>query len=212
MSTPDYTELAKLIDSSGDSGTFGRFEETPLADMSPDMREAYEFTKKLRGLVPGPHKIWLANPTLSKTIVPTGTYFQEKSTLSKAEIEIATCVICGRWGAAYSTLEHEKIGVHLGHLDPAKVAALIAGLPVSFDDPREQVVYELASALAEARLVPQFLFQRAQELLGDEGIVDVTVLMGWFTMVSLTLMTFDVPSDATGLDQEQSTAPETQGM
>jgi len=34
---------------------------------------------KLRGLVPGPHKIWLANPALSRTIVPTGGYFQTVS-------------------------------------------------------------------------------------------------------------------------------------
>ncbi len=31
--------------------------------------------------------------------------------------------------------------------------------------------------------------------------VDVTMLMGWFTGVSLTLMAYDVPSDAIGLDQ-----------
>jgi hypothetical protein len=30
------------------------------------------------------------------------------------------------------------------------------------------------------------------------GIVDVTVLMGWFTAASLTLMAYDVPSDAGG--------------
>jgi 4-carboxymuconolactone decarboxylase len=45
------------------------------------------------------------------------------------------------------------------------------------------------------------LFQRAQHLLGDAGIVDVTVLMGWFTAVSLTLMAYDIPSNAVGLDQ-----------
>ena len=73
-----------------DFGTFGRFTETPVADMSPEARDAYDFTKGLRGLVPGPHKIWLANPKLSKTIVPTGAYFQSQSTLTKAEIEIVT--------------------------------------------------------------------------------------------------------------------------
>ena len=73
-------------------GTFGRFEETPVDKMPADMREAYDFTMKLRGLVPGPHKIWLANPKLSQTIVPTGAYFQTQSTLTKAEIEIATPV------------------------------------------------------------------------------------------------------------------------
>ncbi|MBV9526796.1 hypothetical protein, partial [Sphingomonas sp.] len=69
-----------------DFGTFGRFRETPVADMSEQMKDAYDFTKSLRGLVPGPHRIWLANPTLSKTIVPTGEYYQKHSTLTKPEI------------------------------------------------------------------------------------------------------------------------------
>ena len=50
-------------------------------------------------------------------------------------------------------------------------------------------------------MVPIALFRRAQDLLGDKGIVDVTALMGWFTTVSLTLMAYDVPSDAIGLGQ-----------
>ena len=40
-----------------------------------------------------------------------------------------------------------------------------------------------------------------EALLGDAGIVDVTVLIGWFTAVSMTLAAFDVPADAVGLDQ-----------
>ena len=184
-----------------DFGTFGRFQETPVHEMSPEMKDAYDFTKNLRGLVPGPHKIWLANPTLSKTIVPTGYYFQKESTLKKAEIEIVTNIINAEWRAAYANYEHEKIGEEQGHLEPQCVEALIAGLPTSFADPRQQVVYELASALAAHRIVPIGLYKRAQELLGDAGIVDLTVLMGWFTMVSLTLMAFDVPSNAVGLEQ-----------
>jgi len=184
-----------------DFGTFGRFAETAAGEMGAEMRSAYEYTLKLRGLVPGPHKIWLANPTLSRTIVATGAYFQTESSLSKAEIEIATNVINGHWGAAYANYEHEKIGVEQGRLAPERVAALIAGLPTSFDDPRQQIVYELAATLAAARVVPLGLFRRARTLLGDAGIVDVTALMGWFTTVCLTLMAYDVPSDATGLDQ-----------
>lgn len=184
-----------------DFGTFGRFRETPVSDMSPEMKDAYDFTMALRRQVPGPHKIWLANPKLSKTIVPTGAYYQTESTLSKAEIEIVTSVINSRWLAAYGNYEHEKIGEDAGRLEPEKVQALIANLPTSFDDPRQQVVYKLATTLAQPRVVPTGLYKRAKELLGDAGIVDVTVLMGWFTAVSLTLNAFDVPSDAVGLKQ-----------
>ena len=184
-----------------DFGTFGRFAETPVDQMSPQMRDAYDYTHKLRGVVPGPHKIWLANPTLSKTIVPTGAYYQRASTLTKAEIEIATNIVNARWGSPYANYEHEIIGERDGHLNPRQVEALIAGLPTTFDDPRQQVVYELASALVAARVVPQGLYRRANELLGDAGIVDVTVLLGWFTMVCLTLGAYDVPANAVGLDQ-----------
>ena len=184
-----------------DFGTFGRFRETPVGKMPPDMKKAYDFTFNLRGLVPGPHKIWLSNPKLSETIVSTGGYFQTESTLSKAEIEIATSVINGSWGAAYSNYEHEIIGEKQGHLPPEKVQALIAGLPTSFEDPRQQLVYELALTLAQRRRVPTGLYDRAKQHLGDAGIVDVTVLMGWFSMVSLTLMAYDVPANAVGLDQ-----------
>ena len=184
-----------------DFGTFGRYRETAVPEMSSEMKEAYDFTMKLRGVVPGPHKIWLANPTLSKTIVPTGYYYQKESTLTKAEIEIVTNIINGQWRAAYSNYEHEQIGEKQGHLDPKAVVALIAGLPTSFADSREQSVYELALTLANHRVVPTGLYKRCKELLGDAGIVDVTVLMGWFTMVSLTLIAFDVPSNAVGLEQ-----------
>ena len=186
---------------SPDFGSFGRFQETLVAEMAPEMKGAYDFTMKLRGHVPGPHKIWLANPKLSEAIVSTGAYYQTSSTLSKAEIEIATNVINSRWLAAYSNYEHEKIGEEAGHLPPEKVEALVAHAPTSFDDARQQVVYELATTLAQPRIVPVGLFKRAKGLIGEAGIIDVTVLMGWFTAVSLTLNAFDVPANAVGLEQ-----------
>ena len=63
-----------------DYGPFGRYVETPVDRMSPEMNSNASSTKKLRGAVPGPHKIWSSNPKLSKTIVPTGAYFQTQST------------------------------------------------------------------------------------------------------------------------------------
>ena len=94
-------------------------------------------------------------------------------------------------------------------LAPARIQRrrLIAGLPTEFDDPRQEVVYRLASALVAPRIVPTGLYRRAKDLLGDAGIVDVSVLIGWFTMVSATLNAFDVPSDATGLEQQAGAAP-----
>jgi len=96
--------------------------------------------------------------------VPTGAYFHHQSTLTKAEIEIVTNLINGKWGAAYGNYEHEMIGQFVGGLAPEKVQALITGLPTCFDNPREQVIYELTTALISPRVVPLGLYRRAKDM------------------------------------------------
>ena len=191
----------KSLTDAGDFGSFGRYEEVALAQMSPPMKEAYEYTMQLRGIVPGPHKIWLANAALSRTIVPVGAYYQKQSTLTKAEIEIVTVLTNARWHSAYGTYEHEKIAEKLGHIPAETTARLIEGLPAELSDERQEVVYELVSALVRPRIVPVSVYKRGKNALGDAGIVEVAVLIGWFTMVCMTLNVYDVPANATGLDQ-----------
>jgi 4-carboxymuconolactone decarboxylase len=84
-------------------------------------------------------------------------------------------------------------------LPPEKVEALIAGLPTSFEDLRQQVVYQITSTLIAPRVVPTGLYRRAVELLGHAGLTDLTVLIGYFTCVSISLRAYDVPSSAIGL-------------
>ena len=191
----------KSLTDAGDFGSFGRYEEVSLAQMAPAMKEAYEYTMQLRGIVPGPHKIWLANAALSRTIVPVGAYYQKQSTLTKAEIEIVTVLTNARWHSAYGTYEHEKIAEKLGRIPAETTERLIAGLPAEFSDERQEVVYELVSALVQPRIVPVSVYKRGKNALGDAGIVEVAVLIGWFTMVCMTLNVYDVPANATGLDQ-----------
>jgi 4-carboxymuconolactone decarboxylase len=136
-----------------------------------------------------------------EVMVPLGVYYQGHSSLSESEIEIATNLTNARWLAAYSNYEHEQIAEKAGGLPPEKVQALIAGLPTSFEDARQQVVYEITSALIAPRVIPTGLYQRAVNLLGDAGLTDLTVLIGYFTCVSLTLMAYDVPSNAIGLER-----------
>jgi 4-carboxymuconolactone decarboxylase len=76
---------------------------------------------------------------------------------------------------------------------------MLSGLPTSFSDTREQVVYEMATCLANSRWVPEGPYDRAVATLGHEGITDVICLMGFYTSVSMTLAFYDVPVGATGM-------------
>ena len=176
--------------------TFGRYGEIPPEDFSPAQKEAYDYIVRERGMCPGPYRIWLQNPDLLKAMTPIGVYYQKKLKISRQEHEIVTNCINGKWAtAAYSNKEHEEIAEKAG-LPAEKVQALIAGLPTSFEDPRQQVIYEITQTLIAPRHVPQGLYQRAVDLLGDAGLTDVTVLIGYFTSVSMTLAVYDVPAGA----------------
>jgi 4-carboxymuconolactone decarboxylase len=180
--------------------TFGRYAETPVDQMTPEQREGYRFlVDGPRGRLPGPYKVWVHNPKLVHAADPLGQHFTPgQSSLTEREREIAVIVITSTWHSAYPTAAHEKRGKDVG-LPASTVEAMIAGLPASFSDPREQVVYEVAMVLAGGQLVSQGLYDRAVKALGHESITDMIVLMGYYTSVSLTMNFYAVPAGSPGL-------------
>jgi 4-carboxymuconolactone decarboxylase len=80
-----------------------------------------------------------------------------------------------------------------------KIEAILSGLTTSFDDEREQVIYEMAVALSNARWVSQGLYDRAVKALDHVGITDAIALIGHYSTVSMTLAFYDVPAGATGM-------------
>ena len=182
-----------------DKPTFGRYTEIPYEEMTPEQQEGYRSLIEARGRLPGPTKIWVHNPKLATVAGPFGAHFHAgQYSLSEREREIAVCIITSRWHSAYPTNAHERRGKEVG-LPADKVEALINGLPTSFTDEREQIVYEMATSLANARWVPQGLYDRAVKALGHVGITDVVTLMGHYTSVAMTLAFYDVPAGATGM-------------
>ena len=182
-----------------DTPTFGRYAEIPYEQMTAEQQEGYRFVGEIRGGVGGPSKIWVHNPKLAKATAPLGAHFHPGHySLTEREREIAVCIITSKLHAAYPTSAHERRGKEVG-LPAEKVEALIAGLPTSFSDKREQVVYEMAIALANSRWISRGLYDRAVEVLGHVGITDAITLMGYCTSVSMTLAFYDVPAGAPGM-------------
>lgn len=182
-----------------DTPTFGRYAEIPYERMTPEQQDGYNAMIEARGRLPGPTKIWVHNPKLAKVAGRFGAHFQPgQYSLTEREREIAVCIITSRWHSAYPTAAHERIAKQAG-LPPAKVDAMIGGMPVAFDDEREQIVYEMAMVLSNARWVPRGLHDRAVKALGHVGVTDVITLMGHYTSVAMTLAFYDVPDGAMGM-------------
>jgi 4-carboxymuconolactone decarboxylase len=183
-----------------DTPTFGRYAEIPVDRMTPEQEESYRaMINGPRGRLPGPYKVWVHNAKLLRAAAPLGEHFTPgKSALTEREREIAVVVITNRWHSAYPAAAHERRGKEVG-LPAATVEAIMADLPASFSDAREQVVYEVAASLAGGRLISQGLYDRAVMTLGHEGITDIIVLMGYYTAVSLTMNFYAVPAGSPGL-------------
>ena len=178
--------------------TFGRYAEIPYDKMTPEQQEGYRSLIETRGRLPGPNKIYVHNPKLAKVMGPLGAHFRTGYSLSEREREIAVCIILSAYRSAYPTAAHERAAKAAG-IPADKVEAMLSGLTTSFSDKREQVVYEMATCLANARYVSKGLYDRAVEALGHVGITDVITLMGHYTSVSMTLAFYDVPAGAPGM-------------
>ena len=183
-------------------GTFGRYDELPLDKMTDEQKAAYQHVAGARGArLPGPYKVWTHNPRLARAALPLGSHFTPgSSSLTEREREIAVVVITSKWHSLYPNLAHEKRGKEVG-LPDAVVEAIIGGLPASFPDPGEQLVYEVSMALANNRIIPMGLYDRAVRGLGHERITDVIVLMGYYTAVSLTMNFYQVPAGTPGMER-----------
>jgi 4-carboxymuconolactone decarboxylase len=180
--------------------TVGRFAEIAEDQWTPEQQDAYRSLIDAEGLEPGaplpsaPLKIWMSNPKLSKAVASLIRYLHPPhNSLSPRERELAVCIITSKWHTPYTIYAHETFAKNSG-MPPAMIDAVISGLPASFTNEREQVIYEMATALTNSRWISQGLSDRAVKALGHTGITDVTVLMGFYTAVSLTVGFYDVPA------------------
>jgi 4-carboxymuconolactone decarboxylase len=182
--------------------TFGRYTELTVDEMTAEQKEAYSYLMDgPRGRLPGPYKVWIHNPKLVHAADPLGRHFTPGGySLTEREREIAVVVITNKWASDYPAAAHEKRGKEVG-LTAEQVEAIAAGLPTSFEDRREQVVYEVALTLANNRIVTEGLYARAVDVLGHPGVSDVVMLMGYYTAVSLTMNFYAVPAGTRGISR-----------
>src|SRR4030095_7122560 len=114
--------------SMAETPTFGRYAEIPYEQMTPEQQEGYRSLIETRGRLPGPNKIYVHNPKLSKVMGPLGAHFRTGYSLSEREREIAVCIITSKFHAAYPTSAHERVGKAAG-LPPNTVEAVLSRPP-----------------------------------------------------------------------------------
>ena len=86
---------------------------------------------------------------------------------------------------------HARIAREQG-LDDAAIAAIAEGAVPALATPEENIVHDFCRELHETRAVMADTYAKAVETLGQEAVIELTVLSGYYTTISMILNTFEV--------------------
>jgi len=169
-----------------------RFKPIPPGEMNGEQRTIYdEAVASKRGSAPAPMFAWLRSPELARHATRLGAFLRYDTTLDAQLSELAILVTARHWSAAYEWYAHKKLALQAG-LAPDIIEAINRRHVPDLDDPKAQIVYEVSEALHESRVLPEALYTRAQALLGERGLVELIGLLGYYTLVSMTLNAYEV--------------------
>lgn len=170
-----------------------RLRQLPPSEMSEDQKAIFaESAAGKRGVVTPPARAWIHAPEIARHANRLGAYLRYDTTLGPRYSELAILVTARYWTAHYEWYAHKRMALEAG-LDPKIIDDINARRVPDFDDPKAQLIYEFSESLHVNRVVPKPLYDQAIAKLGEKGTVELVGLLGYYTLVSMTLNTFDVP-------------------
>ncbi|PQO24194.1 4-carboxymuconolactone decarboxylase [Rhodobacteraceae bacterium WD3A24] len=163
-------------------------------DFTDRQREVHdEIASGPRGAVRGPLAVWLHRPELAERAQALGRYCRYETLLPPKLSELAILTTAVIWGAEFEWQSHEPAARAAG-LAAGVIDALRSGLEPEFDTAEEAVVHAFTRAAHIDRQVDDALYARAVEVLGRDTVVDLVGLIGYYSLISLTINIFRVPA------------------
>jgi 4-carboxymuconolactone decarboxylase len=162
-------------------------------DLTSEQRPVYDrIFNGLGSPLVGPLRAVLHIPELADRWQNLGQYWHHHTVLTPKQKEVAVLVTARRWNAQIEWFQHEQRARKAG-LDGDVIEAIRLGRPPVFTDGGEHCVYEYARELHGHGQVSQATYAAALAALGRDGVVDLTALMGFYTMVSMMLNAHGIP-------------------
>lgn len=145
-----------------------------------------------RGGVRGPLAIWLHRPELAENAQALGRYCRFDTSLPNRLSELAIITIARIWGAEYEWHAHKAKALEAG-IDPAIVEAIRRNRTPDFADEDAAAVHAFTRAALIDRQVDDALYDRTLAALGRDGLVDLVGILGYYSLISVTINAFRIP-------------------
>jgi len=143
----------------------------------------------LRG---GPFNAWMRSPDLGMRLQAVGEFVRFKTSIPQRLNELAILITAREWTSQYEWHAHHALAMKAG-LDPKIAEAVAANKRPENMKEDEAAVYDFCIQLHRSKKVDDTNFKRVKALFGEQGVIDLVGVSGYYTAVSMTLNVAEVP-------------------
>ena len=146
------------------------------------------------GGLAGPFNAMLYAPSVGHALQELGAAIRFRTELAPRIREMAILVVAQAWDSGYERTSHEPIGREAGLTEP-EIEALRDGADPGFTDKQEQVAYSVVRALTgPAADLGDQEYDTAVAVLGQQALVELSALVGYYATLALQMRIFRVPA------------------
>jgi 4-carboxymuconolactone decarboxylase len=170
----------------------------PLAaeKMSPEQRSAAEEFKAGRGYpVLGPFSVMLRSPEVMLRAADLGRYLRYHSVLPQHVKELVILLTAREWTQQFEWSHHYKYAMEAG-LAPEIADAIAEGRRPERMAEDEAVAYDFSIELHHRRSVSDATYARALALFGERGIIDLTGINGYYSLIAMMMNVARTPTES----------------
>jgi 4-carboxymuconolactone decarboxylase len=144
------------------------------------------------GSLEGPFNAMLLSPPLGSALQALGARVRYSPRLGDRGRELAILAVGYAWNSEFEAYAHERIARAAG-VTEADLAAVRSGRFAELDDPAERAVATLAHALVTRSDLTDEEYEAGCQALGEDGLFELTTLVGYYATLALQLRVFRVP-------------------
>lgn len=161
--------------------------------MSAEQRAVYDkVVAGPRGRVQGPLRAAIHSPELADRWQALGALLRYRTTLTPRQSEIAILVTARACRSPFEWYAH-RIEAEKAGVEAPVIEALLAQRTPDTLAGDDAIVFHFASELNAHRSVSAATYARALARFGERSIVELTALVGYYTMVAMTLNAHEIP-------------------
>ena len=172
-----------------------RIKDWKVEDLTEEQKEIHDaIVSGPRGHVVGPLRIWLNNPGLARSAQTVGEYARYGTSLSKGLSELAIITTGRVWSSAFEWEHHAPLAIE-GGIDPENVNIISKGQRPNFTKAKEEAVFDFAAEANILKNVSDNTYNNLVNILNETAAIDIVGICGYYSLISMTLNVFKVPSD-----------------